>query len=139
MQMITNIQPNNNLAALRPGTVLSTGRLGFRHFGVSTDYYINGLPTVISNTGKYGKVMEESLEQFKEQGDLKIEGYWGSLLPQEVLRRAREKLGTRYIILNWNCEHFVRFVHGLKLESPQVALVGVMVIGAILLLGLSRA
>jgi len=137
--MITNIQSNSNLAALRPGTVLSTGRPGFRHFGVSTDNYINGLPTVISNTGKYGKVVEESLEQFKEQGDLKIEGYWSSLTPQDVLRRAREKLGTRYLLLNWNCEHFVRFIHGLEPESPQVAFVGMMVICAILLIGLSRA
>lgn len=137
--MIANIQLNNNLAALRPGTVLSTGRPGFRHFGVSTDCFINGLPTVISNTGKYGKVIEESLEQFKEQGDLKIEGYWGSLTPQNVLRRARENLGTRYLLINWNCEHFVRFAHGLKPESPQVAFVGVIVIGAILLIGLARA
>ena len=137
--MITNIQPNDNLTALRPGTILSTGRPGYRHFGISTDCYINGLPTVISNTGKYGKVIEESLEQFQEQGDLKVEGYWGSLNHQDVLRRAREKLGSRYFLLNWNCEHFVRFVHGLKPESPQVALVGVMVIGAILLFGLSRA
>ena len=137
--MISNIRPNNNSADLRPGTILSTGRPGFRHYGISTDQYIDGLPTVISNTGKYVRVVEESLAQFQEQGDLKIEGYWGSLPPQEVLRRAREKLGTRYLLLNWNCEHFVRFAHGLKPESPQVVFVAVMVIGAILLSGLSRA
>lgn len=137
--MITNIQPNNNLATLHPGTILSTGRPGYRHFGVTTDQYINGLPTVISNTGKYGKVIEESLEQFQEQGDLKIEGYWGLLPPQDVLRRAREKIGTRYLLLNWNCEHFVRFVHGLKLESPQVAAVAALCMVMLVIYGLSKA
>lgn len=137
--MINNMSGGSNWAALQPGTVVSTGRIGFRHFGIVTDRYVDGWPTVISNTGMYGKVMEESVAQFKSQWDLKVEGYWGVLPPLEVVARARAQLGSKYSLLKWNCEHFVRYVHGLRAESPQLGVAAVMVIFAVLLIGLSGA
>lgn len=137
--MITNNNVQINLAALHPGTIVSTGQPGFRHYGVITGSYINGWPTVISNTGKFRMVVEEPLALFHEQSDLRVEGYWGVLPPHEVLARARAKLGSPYSILTSNCEHFVRFVHGIEPESPQIqlAVAGAILLG--LLIGLSRA
>lgn len=137
--MINNIASNINPMAIRPGTILSTSRLGYRHFGISTDRYVNEWPIVISNSGSHGKVVEESLEQFKEQGDIKVEGYWGALPPHEVLARARAKLGSHYFLFNWNCEHFVRFAHGLEPKSPQIALLAILCVGAIFAVSFSRA
>lgn len=44
-------------------------------------------------------------------------------------------LGQPYDLFNLNCEHFVRFCHGLPPESPQLAtafLLGAMVFGVFL-------
>lgn len=139
MRMINNTGSNINPMTLHAGDILSTGRVGYRHFGLATGNYINGQPTVISNSGHHGKVVEESLEQFQGQGDIKVEGYWGTLPPHEVVARARERLGSNYYLFNWNCEHLVRYAHGLKPESPQIALAAALVIGAIFAVRLSRA
>lgn len=137
--MLYNNANEINPATLIPGTVVSTGRPGYRHFGITTNRYVNGIPTVISNTGKFGRVIEEPLSSFQEESDLRIEGYWGKLPPHEVLRRAETKFGSPYMLFTSNCEHFVRFVHGLQPESPQLKLVfaSLMLVG--LVIGLSRA
>lgn len=120
MTMITNNSIAFNPTPYRPGTVLSTSRLVYRHFGILTDRFINGYPSVISNSGEGGMVVEESLIKFQGAGDLQVVGYIGSLPQDAVLARARTKLGSKYSIINWNCEHFVRYAHDLKQESPQL-------------------
>ncbi|MCK9345048.1 MAG: lecithin retinol acyltransferase family protein [Candidatus Pacebacteria bacterium] len=116
--------PNNSSAinpiSHRAGTVLSTSRFLYRHLGILTGRFINGFPTVISNSGDGGMVIEESLSQFQGTGDLQVVGYLGTLPQDVVLARAQAKLGSKYSLLTWNCEHFVRHAHGLKQESPQV-------------------
>lgn len=134
--MIANNKPGINPAHFRPGTVVSTPRPGFRHYGITTDRYIKGYPTVISNTSRFGKVVEESMGDFLGGYDLRIEGYWGSLPEYAVLARARGQLGTQYDLFSWNCEHFVRFVHGLERESPQIqgAVIGAVALGLLFVL-----
>lgn len=137
--MINNMHGGINWAGVWPGTVLSSGRIGYRHFGIVTDKYVNGLPTVISNAGDHGKVVEQPLAEFHGKWDLKIEGYWGSLPYQEVLARGRGQVGSIYSLFTWNCEHFVRFAHGIKPESPQLAAIAAVGVLAVALIGLSRA
>jgi len=137
--MIPNNMPVFNPATLRPGTVLSTGRPFYRHVGMVTDRFVNGVPTVISSSGGRGMVVEESLDAFRGQGDIRADGYLGSLSPEMVLVRARAKLGTRYSLFNWNCEQFVRYAHGLNQESPQLATVTSLLILALVIRGLARA
>ncbi|MCG7980275.1 MAG: lecithin retinol acyltransferase family protein [Candidatus Thiodiazotropha taylori] len=71
---------------------------------------------------------EEKEEIFADGCKIKIHGYPSQLPPFVVLRKARNKLGTKYDVFKWNCEHFVRWAHGLKPESPQlqVAILGVV-------------
>lgn len=134
--MITNNKPAINPAHFRPGTVVSTPRPGYSHYGITTDRYINGYPTVISNTSKFGKVVEEPMEDFLGGYDLRMEGYWGSLPEYAVLARARGNLGAQYDLFSRNCEHFVRFVHGLESESPQIqrAVIGALALGFLFVL-----
>lgn len=84
-------------------------------------------------------VVEEPLDIFRGQGDLRVDGYLGSLPPEIVLARARAKIGTRYSLFNWNCEQFVRYAHGLTQESPQLATAASLLVLALVIGGLSRA
>jgi len=119
----------NNLI---PGTVVSTmvGPIG--HFGIASDRQIGGLQCIISCSQATGQVSEEPANIFTNGKKIKIHAYPGALSPSVVINRARSKLGTAYNFLSWNCEHFIRWVHGIKVESPQLqisALIGLGILG----------
>jgi hypothetical protein len=82
-------------------------------------------------TDRYGRVVETEASDFAARavGPVRFVGYLGNLSPDEVLRRARAKIGARYRPLAANCEHFATGVHGLPPESPQLrglALLGIV-------------
>lgn len=89
-----------------------------RHWGVVTS---SG--TVISNSGRHGGVVEQTLDEFSCGQIPKRVGYLGSLGPWEVERRARSMLGMRYSALVQNCEHFAYWAHGEEPKSPQISTV----------------
>lgn len=104
------------------GTVISVGFGPYEHVGIVTDRTIGDTQTVISNSARKGGVFEESISLFSRGRKINLKGYIGDLDPYSVLSRARSKIGTKYNVLKWNCEHFIRWVHGLKPESPQLKL-----------------
>ncbi|PUB88045.1 MAG: hypothetical protein DBP00_07390 [gamma proteobacterium symbiont of Ctena orbiculata] len=122
---------------LQPGTIVSVAVGPIRHFGIVSDRVDFGSPYIISSSNRTGQVAEEKSEIFANGGKIKVHGYPSRLNPFEVLKRARNMLGTKYDIFKWNCEHFVRWAHGLKPESPQMQ---VAVFGALslLVLGIMR-
>ena len=81
---------------------------------------MNSMPMVISNSFRKRGVYEELWDDFSNGKEVEISGYSGTLPPEEVLSRARSKIGTRWNLLWWNCEHFINWSHGLKPRSPQV-------------------
>jgi hypothetical protein len=95
--------------------------LFFRHKGVVSDRWQGGNPMVISNSARAGGIAEESWETFAGGQTVISEGYPNNLPPYEVLHRARSLIGTKYQLLNWNCEHLTRYAHGLEPQSPQIA------------------
>lgn len=104
-----------------PGTVVSVPIiLGYRHKGIVSDRWHNGRPMVISNSNRGGGVVEESWDSFCQGRAPAVEGYPGNLPCYQVLSRARLCVGKGYRLLDWNCEHFVMYAHGLKPESWQV-------------------
>ncbi|MCG8094859.1 MAG: lecithin retinol acyltransferase family protein [Candidatus Thiodiazotropha endolucinida] len=113
---------------LQPGTIVSVAVGPITHFGIVSDRADFGRPKIISTSKRTGQVAEEKAETFANGGKIKLHGYPSQLPPFVVLRKARNKLGTKYDVFNWNCEHFVRWAHGLKPESPQlrVAIFGVL-------------
>jgi hypothetical protein len=102
------------------------------HKGVVTDRYgSDGEPTILHASDRYGRVVETEASDFAARavGPVRFVGYLGNLSPDEVLRRARAKIGARYRPLAANCEHFATGVHGLPPESPQLrglALLGIV-------------
>lgn len=105
---------------LTPGTIVEIDFGLYKHPGVVTDRIMNSMPMVISNSFRKKGVFEESWEEFSNGEKVDISGYPGHLSPDEVLSRARSRLGTRWNLINWNCEHFVNWSHGLKMRSPQL-------------------
>lgn len=111
------------------GDAVSTGSGLFRHWGIHT---LAG--TVIANSRKHGRVVEYSLEEFSEGKDVFTHGRFGNLGPMEIESRARSQLGRRYDLLSFNCEHFVRYAHGVPPVSKQVLGAIALAIGAALVI-----
>lgn len=123
---------------LTPGTIVSVGVGPLTHFGIISDYGDPKFPYVISCSRRTGQVSEETAADFANGGDIKVHGYPSQLEPHQVIQRARRKLGTRYDLFKWNCEHFVRWAHNLKLESPQLQFAVTIGVVSLLTFGLFR-
>lgn len=90
------------------------------HVGIVTDRTMNNEPMVISNSLRSGCVAEEPLSVFKGALEIVSVAQPASVPAWQVLARAREKLGIRWNLLSWNCEHFVTWAFGLKPHSRQL-------------------
>lgn len=121
--MLYQVPARHRPTQLSPGTVVSTPAYGiFKHKGVVSDRASSdGRLMIISCSGRAGEVREETEEEFSQGNEIVSEGYLGNLHVQEVLYRARRCIGKKYSLLSWNCEHFVRYAHGLEPSSPQLA------------------
>lgn len=105
---------------LTPGTLVSVMVGPFKHYGIVSGRAIGGMPHVISNSRRKGAVAEEPVSVFSGGKSIKVHGRLGELSPSAVVSRARSQLGKTYNLLRWNCEHFVRWAYGIKVESPQL-------------------
>jgi len=105
---------------LIPGTIVRIDFGFYKHPGIVSDRSMNSMPMVISNSFRKRGVYEEPWEDFSNGRKVEISGYPGDLSPDEVLTRARSKIGTRWNLILWNCEHFMNWSHGLKPRSPQL-------------------
>lgn len=114
------------------GVVVAT-RLGrVDHKGIVSDRYgDDGEPMVLHASNFLGQTVETTATEFVKRavGPIRFLGYPSYLPPEEVLRRARAKLGEPYKMLSANCEHFTTGVHGLDPVSPQLQ--GAMTLGAV--------
>lgn len=90
---------------------------------------------VIASSAQAGGVVEEPWDTFAQGCAVYSLGYPGELPWPQVVRRARSLIGMRYNLFTANCDHLVRFAHGLTPWSPQVA----VTTGIALLLGVGLA
>jgi len=109
-----------NLLALPAGTEVRVRHLFFSHVGMLSDRFIGGERGVLAFSAKAGGLIEEPLSVFAAGKDVEFIGYPGGLPPETVMQRARGRRGLKYDALGFNCEHFVRYAHGLPVESPQL-------------------
>jgi len=129
-----------DLAYLEAGTVLSTVKPGrIEHFGVLTEQHLYGFPPTIISASKVRQlIVEEQPMQFSLGALIYAQGVWSKQPWQQTVGNARSQLGQPYRLFDRNCEHFVRFCHGLPQESPQLAkAVGVALIGGVILWALA--
>lgn len=91
-----------------------------RHYGIITGINELGEVLVVSNSKALGCVAEELLKDFSMGKQTVVEGYPSNCSSSYVIERARSQLGRKYELYSDNCEHFVRWAHHLKPESPQL-------------------
>ena len=115
------------------GTIVSAPKGLIDHQGIIANDYFNGGYSVISNSGKFGRVIEEPIQSFANGKPIKIIGYPGKKSPNEVVWSARALLNEPYNLFKNNCEHFVRKVHGVKEESPQLFYYSCAIIASLIL------
>lgn len=105
---------------LKPGEVIGVRVGPVTHVGIVSDRYAGGMPMVISNSHRAGCVAEEPFSVFQGSYSLVSVPQTVSLPASLILFRAREKLGTKWNLFTWNCEHFVHWALGLEPKSPQL-------------------
>ena len=103
-----------------PGTVIYVWMGFYWHYGIISGFNGLGELTVISNSKQKKRVVEESLTSFCSGRKPIVKGYPSNLPPGYVVERARSQVGKKYELLSHNCEHFRRWVHQIKPESPQI-------------------
>ena len=83
--------------------------------------------SVLSFSAEAKGFVEESFSAFSGGRPVVCDGYLGELPSWVVMQRARERAGQPYSLFSFNCEHFVRYAHGVPMESPQLQQVGAFV------------
>lgn len=109
------------------GTVIRVNTGLYSHVGLLGDRFINGERSVLSFSAEAKGFVEEPFSAFSGGRPVVCDGYLGDLPPEGVMWRARQKAGQPYSWLDFNCEHFVRYAHGVPMESPQLQQVGAIV------------
>lgn len=102
---------------LQVGSIVEVDRGFYRHLGLFYGWR-GQTPMILVNLPSGTKV--QSLDEFSNGQSVYVKGYPSNLLDWQVLTRAKSVINKPYSWLSWNCEHFVNFAHGLKVESPQV-------------------
>jgi len=115
------------------GQVVASWRVFYWHWGIVTDSWKDGEQTVISCSGLRNMVVEEPMSAFRQGNAIEPRPSPSALPVQEVLARARGKLGQPYDLLNWNCEHFVYDSFGRTKQSPQLQKLALFAFGLALL------
>ena len=117
------------------GSIVSKRKGLFQHFALISDSRAGGMVWVIETSPEFG-VIERPYWEFCGNHPIQQHGFPGGLHRREVMERARSLVGQPYDAINNNCEHFVRWCHGLERESPQLkrfVALGAVAIGAWLL------
>ncbi len=99
------------------GDVVRVPVRGVWHEGIVTDRHGADGPWVISKSKRAGVVAEEPWPVFADGLEAELVGYFGELEPDEVLARARARVGERWT--PWaHCQLFTRECHGIL--DPEI-------------------
>lgn len=115
-----------NVWSLPAGTVIRVNCGLYDHVALLGDGLINDERSVLSFSAQTRGLAELGMSTFAGGRAVTIDGYLGSQPPEWVMLRARLKFGQGYSWTEFNCEHFVRYAHGVLLESPQLQKWGVL-------------
>jgi hypothetical protein len=99
------------------GTVVEADRGLYRHRGLFYGWR-GGTTLVLANLP--GGTRIQTWKEFSGGRHVNGLGYPSKMMYWQVLARAESVMNRPYSWLTWNCEHFVAYAHGRKVESPQV-------------------
>jgi hypothetical protein len=119
------------LPVYKAGEVIEAWRIFYWHVGIVSERWVDGEQVILSCSCQQNMVVEERMSKFSLGFPVQKKDIPRTLNTEEVLARARSKLGHAYDIFRWNCEHFVYYSLGLEPKSPQLALAALTVIGLI--------
>ena len=118
---------DNQNNQLSPGSVIAVRYPMYKHFAIVSDNHIgtNGnkdMPNLISLSYRTQGVQEESWDTVVGNRSIEKSLIQGNDSTNIILSRARSCIGKsiKYQLFTFNCEHFVRYAHGLPIESIQV-------------------
>ena len=118
------VPPVQLLWNLPAGTIIHVDIGSYRHVGLLGDRFMKSERGVLSFSAEAKGFVEEPLSAFSGGRPVVCDGYLGELPSWVVMQRAREMAGQPYSLFSFNCEHFVRYAHGVPMESPQLQQVG---------------
>jgi hypothetical protein len=101
-------------------SVLEVRYFGFRHRGIVVGWDGAGQPLVASNSAARSGVCVETLGDFSDGRDVTIAELPHQELHPAILQRVRKKLGSKYDLVSWNCDHFVEWSLGREVKSTQL-------------------
>lgn len=100
-----------------PGSIVQVRIQGVWHEGLIAEH--GPARTVVHKSKRTGRVVEEPIEDFAAGARVRVGGFPGRLAGDEVLRRARARIGEPW---SWsaNCQRFTRGCHAVPSRSPDV-------------------
>lgn len=103
---------------------------GLLHCGIATGY-----GTVISASKRTGRVVEESAAEFSAGRPIVNVGYPSNLPSYIVVNNARQSIGKKWNLIDYNCQHFATECHDRK-HSPQLqqGIFALGILGAVILI-----
>ena len=103
-----------------PGTVVRVNQGFYDHVAILGEYRTYGDRNVLAFSAQSRGFIEHPFSDFAGGRAVTVDGYLGNLPAEVVLHRARSMQGREYSLIAFNCEHFVRYAHGVEITSPQV-------------------
>jgi hypothetical protein len=117
---LNSLPMNDN--ALEVGDIIQINRLGYQHVGVYVGQQGFFAPSVIHNAKGEGVVMS-GLDEFSVGSQIFIRHKATGNFHERaaIVQRALSLLGTKYDLINFNCEHAAYYAQRGVAESPQIA------------------
>lgn len=107
--------------SLCPGEAIAVSEGPYSHWAIVSDRQSNGLPMLISLSKRTKSVVEETWKQVVGGKRWDSKGYLGEYSAEEVISKARSKIGDAgYSLFSNNCQHFVHWAHGVERTSPEL-------------------
>jgi len=103
-----------------PGTVVRVNHGFYDHVALLGEYLAYGDRNVLAFSAQARGFVEHLFNDFAGGRMVTVDGYLGKLPAEVVLQRARSAQGRAYSLIGFNCEHFVRYAHGVEITSPQL-------------------
>lgn len=107
------MQEVKNWFEVQPGTPLKVS-YGYWHELIADGQY------VIHNSKQHGKVVRQPFHEVAKDNTIYVCDEVQVTDYEAAVRKARLAIGLAYDLWSQNCQHFVRWAHGLVPESPQV-------------------
>lgn len=111
-----------NRIKVNPGDVVATDFGPYQHLSLVSDKQCkDGMPMLISATKRTGTVKEETWAKTTENKHTYVVDKPSTKEVENILYDARSRINVwKYFLSSRNCEHFVNWSLGLKMESVQV-------------------